>query len=1316
MEIQNFYPNLILRMGQLLQFAAQGMVGQEYPCKLCDQKFITLYGVKLHILETHEDFVGRQRKESKGSLSGKKKLGMKKRGHKKLTHTKKPWCNYCWIKFKDHKEHIEHRMVCPNKPQALSPGEPLTSEKQEITLSKSPIKIETKVNEGNEITDLVDTPTTLPRPSKTTKLNMMKLKTVSDDESEGRNSPTEVSMDTEDSHFGALEDSIMKEESPDDQIRMRRPPDEENTVEAMECENEALDEKPSYTGPVVSLNSQPLDKNWRERDRQRILQCPVPIRPVSVIMPDRAERVLEINRHGTYQLTELDQLGMTISEFAADPIQELTDVKSEPASKDGLAEASSTESPILSKLLDKSVGRAHSCSLCTSSLTDLTSHVTNYHKLSIEGYLKVFPGDASKFDMEKKPTAIQLAIRVKTENELCPPKTIMVKNPDSRAHIQLAAENKSEPGRPWYESVKTTCKICGKNFWHGQFVKHVKYEHATPLKEYRELYPQEQITIGQYQCMVCHAHVAHYSSPISGHLTSKHGMTITEYYEAYERFREKNEKGEMMRKKAEEKVTQKINHPPLGSKLMDILKSSPLPKSDVKEDCVVIKSEPDVMSIVNSGLTVEGPSAPPLERGAEAEVGLKEALHPLMEDSEKKFRCKICSQLVSLTKDSITEHMESVHGSLAGQDQSPTPIVTQPESNSEPSSPWYNKCSWTCLLCSKTFCSGFWKHVNEKHFLKKEDYIRDYGKQGIHIVHYFCRICDKKVPWSGASINAHTKATHCLSLQEYESIYEPSPAQRTDVTPQSDVLAQAKTKPQEDVKPPVQMMPTILTPQGLVTTLVPLASALPMVQAPTMVSATQQSQNLQTEKWYNGCEYTCQICYLTLHSVAGLSLHLNDVHGMEKLDYFKQFGRDGIKVRKYCCKICGNCFPWSGVSISKHLIQNHQMNLQEYSRKYEPGRTFQHGGALAQGLSKSLAVATQQIRYVLKHSTMDRLATGEGFQSITKQSITSEKKGEKWYNKCSWNCQLCGRHFKTNASAMFKHVTQDHKVSVEEYKKRYSNTGTTFVDHKCRLCFKKIPCNGLAMCKHFKHSHGLTLEEYEQLYMLDDDGSSDGQSYIPTQDHWYNKCVWKCQICGKDNKSQGSSKKHVAQMHKITYEEYFELFGNQGITEIPWTCTICDMVVSCNGVSIASHLNGNHKMTLQEYEAAHLKEADQSPSQTPTLKSKASSTVQSFHIGIDDQNDESVVSFDEMNISTDDDPLTHGNTAQAASFDPLADIEIENVVSIEEPDFTESSLMESDSEAVEAEAEFQLGGQGAVLIHNMALLEEDSKTNILKLQ
>jgi hypothetical protein len=36
----------------------------------------------------------------------------------------------------------------------------------------------------------------------------------------------------------------------------------------------------------------------------------------------------------------------------------------------------------------------------------------------------------------------------------------------------------------------------------------------------------------------------------------------------------------------------------------------------------------------------------------------------------------------------------------------------------------------------------------------------------------------------------------------------------------------------------------------------------------------------------------------------------------------------------------------------------------------------------------------------------------------------------KWFNKCSWTCQICGTTVTTNSSAFFKHVAE-HQVSRE---------------------------------------------------------------------------------------------------------------------------------------------------------------------------------------------------------------------------------------------------------------------------------------------
>ena len=90
-----------------------------------------------------------------------------------------------------------------------------------------------------------------------------------------------------------------------------------------------------------------------------------------------------------------------------------------------------------------------------------------------------------------------------------------------------------------------------------------------------------------------------------------------------------------------------------------------------------------------------------------------------------------------------------------------------------------------------------------------------------------------------------------------------------------------------------------------------------------------------SDNWFNGCEYSSQLCARVLCSVAGLLTHLKEAHNMDKFEYFKQFGGNGIKIRKYKCKICGKNFPWSGVSISKHVKQDYDMSLPEYTVRFE---------------------------------------------------------------------------------------------------------------------------------------------------------------------------------------------------------------------------------------------------------------------------------------------------------------------------------------------------------------------------------------------
>jgi len=851
------------------------------------------------------------------------------------------------------------------------------------------------------------------------------------------------------------------------------------------------------------------------------------------------------------------------------------------------------------------------------------------------------------------------------------------------AAIAATVQHRGSSETPWYEYIKITCRECRNSFWLGQFMKHIILTHKLPIKVYKAKYPDTDIPKQQYTCRMCGNKISHYASPISGHLTGRHNITMTEYYEKYEKNKVEPpvvpepvphmpdpvlEKKQQLQSSSlplptETSAPGDDQNPNMKNQRMaEFQKSGKIPWYESKTTtCRFCNEEwllgsfrrhlydrhdkvsrtayaemyPDAdisipswtCKICGSGIkwvrdnifyhlrthnyTMEGyrqiyidGNGPP----AEATPTCKQmpSLVPIPKDKvkqEKQFRCKLCGTLVAFESESIKTHLKTFHamsisdyqpvshiramgsnqdftsilsedyggaggttavggeppppppygfgGMLRGMLQPPPQLTRAPDPPAVkppmPSgTPWYNRCKWTCCVCQKAFSSGFWRHVQESHNITKEDYIKQNGKTGIEIVHYFCKICNKKVPWSGASINAHTKAEHSLTLKEYEQSYGPD----TEPEPTPTVV----------VPPPVPE----LTGGG---------GGVQMPQYNNLLSHQLNLQRSQinfvhsSSKWFNGCEYKCQLCYRTLHSVAGLSMHLKDTHMMDKFSYFRQFGRTGINIKKYRCKICMKTFPWSGVSISKHVKQAHQISLQKYSSLYENGSTqdSMHSSPIVPGM-------------------MGLEPSPEPPTTLT----AKDKTAMKWYNKCSWTCQICGNTVNSNSSAFYKHVTQDHSVPIDEYKEKYGNAGFAYVDHTCKLCQKKVPCNGLSMCKHFKHTHQMQLEEYEQLYMQDDDGTSTGEYYEPTDEFWYNKCLWKCLICGNKNKSLGSSKKHIHRVHSLPYEDYVQKYGTDGITEVNFKCRICKSSMSCNGVTIASHLLNNHKLTIGDYEKSYL--------------------------------------------------------------------------------------------------------------------------------
>ena len=85
------------------------------------------------------------------------------------------------------------------------------------------------------------------------------------------------------------------------------------------------------------------------------------------------------------------------------------------------------------------------------------------------------------------------------------------------------------------------------------------------------------------ECLVCGALMAHYSSTKSRHLTSKHGITITEYYEEYHKHQPTKETLESIEKMKVEKEPKDEFVTPVTSTVRSMSKSTFDIKSIVRQ-------------------------------------------------------------------------------------------------------------------------------------------------------------------------------------------------------------------------------------------------------------------------------------------------------------------------------------------------------------------------------------------------------------------------------------------------------------------------------------------------------------------------------------------------------------------------------------------------------------------------------------------------------------------------------------------------------------------------------------------------------------
>ena len=133
-----------------------------------------------------------------------------------------------------------------------------------------------------------------------------------------------------------------------------------------------------------------------------------------------------------------------------------------------------------------------------------------------------------------------------------------------------------------------------------------------------------------------------------------------------------------------------------------------------------------------------------------------------------------------------------------------------------------------------------------------------------------------------------------------------------------------------------------------------------------------------------------------------------------------------------------------------------------------------------------------------------------------------------------FTCALCPRIFNDNG-AFYGHIQNKHDISYMEYKRQYGRCETESQPFECKICGKVVKYDRNTVHTHLKNVHGINWTRYlDRIRAL-----RRGQEPEPLPKL---KMV-ECRVCSVSVKYL---REHLKNAHKITEQEYMQLFSEDG--------------------------------------------------------------------------------------------------------------------------------------------------------------------------
>lgn len=255
---------------------------------------------------------------------------------------------------------------------------------------------------------------------------------------------------------------------------------------------------------------------------------------------------------------------------------------------------------------------------------------------------------------------------------------------------------------------------------------------------------------------------------------------------------------------------------------------------------------------------------------------------------------------------------------------------------------------------------------------------------------------------------------------------------------------------------------------------------------------------------------------------------------------------------------------------------------------------------------------------------------------------------DKW-NRCKFACGLC-ELVTVDSRQMRLHIATHHGLSMDAYTKQYGTTEIVTKKFRCELCNSEMKFCRQNIYAHMKDVHKITLNDYEaqigiqanEIVPVEDMGSNgqslprvrhtaaskrasaaaaaavaaandsnddeivlegidpttvpvgQGDDYIDSgllddgkRPSRWNKCRFRCAICGKLSSEKRHVREHIIKFHGLSLPEYEGQYGDCEIHTEYFFCGVCHAEVKHNLKNISLHLQNVHAMTPTQYEMSY---------------------------------------------------------------------------------------------------------------------------------